>query len=129
MTIPPRLNSWKGAAGIFIEEGDGTQGTAILNQTVRTSDNEVVLLGIGLVKKQDMPTWAPDDRVDTGIVAGHATFRLLLRGSLLEFYINNLLARAYSLPERGYSGRLGLIVSEADARFENLRAWSMQLPS
>jgi hypothetical protein len=32
------------------------------------------------------------------------------------------------LPERNYSGRLGLIVAEADARFEDLRAWSMELP-
>jgi hypothetical protein len=53
---------------------------------------------------------------------------LLLRGSLLEFYVNDLLARAYSLSERSYSGRLGLIVAEADARFENLRAWTMALP-
>jgi hypothetical protein len=128
MTIPPRLNSWKGAAGIFIEEDDGSQGTAILNQTVRSAGGDVVLLGIGLVKKQDMKTWAPDDRVDTGISAGRAKFRLLLRGSLLEFYVNDLLARAYSLPERNYSGRLGLIVAEADARFEDLRAWSMELP-
>ena len=69
----------------------------------------------------------PDDRVATSINVNHASFRLLLRGSLLEFYINDLLARAYSLPERSYSGRLGLIVAEADARFEDLRAWSMGL--
>ncbi len=79
------------------------------------------------MKKQDVETWAPDDRVATGINVNPANFRLLLRGSLLEFYVNDLLARAYSLPERSHSGRLGLVVAEADARFDNLRAWSMDL--
>jgi hypothetical protein len=60
MTIPPRQNSWKGAAGIFIEEADGTRGTAILNQIVNCAGGQIeVLLGIGLIKKQDMQNWAP----------------------------------------------------------------------
>ena len=104
------------------------QGTAILNQIVNCAGGQMeALLCIGLVKKQDMESWAPDDRVATGININPAKFRLLLRGSLLEFYINELLARAYSLPERSYSGRLGLVVAEADARFDNLHAWSMEL--
>ena len=128
MTIPSRLNYWLGAAGIFIEEEGGTQGTAILNQTINSATGQTKgLLCIGVIGKQDMESWDPDDKVNTGINVSKGKFRLLLRDSLLEFYIDDLLARSYSLPERTYSGRLGLVVSEADARFEDLRAWSMEL--
>jgi hypothetical protein len=79
MTIPPRLNSWKGAAGVFIEEAEGMQGTAILNQIVTCADGQIeALLCIGVVKKQDTESWAPDDRVATGINVNHAKFCAVL---------------------------------------------------
>ena len=53
-----------------------------------------------------------------------APFRLLVRQSLLEFYLNDRLVQCYSLPERS-SGRLGLVVESGHARFEELRAWQM----
>jgi hypothetical protein len=128
MTIPSRLSGWSGAAGIFIEEEGGTQGTAILNQTVNCADDQIRgLIAIGIIKKQAKDNWDLDDRIATGINVKQGRFRLLLRGSLLEYYINDLLARAYSLPERTYSGRLGLIVADADVHFADLRAWSMEL--
>src|ERR1700682_10855 len=44
--------------GIFIEEADGMQGTAILNQIVNCAGGQMeALLCIGLVKKQDMESW------------------------------------------------------------------------
>ena len=47
-------------------------------------------------------------------------FRLVRKGQLTEFYLNDYLMQCYSLPEQG-TGRIGLIGPETD--FSELKAW------
>jgi len=49
-----------------------------------------------------------------------ACFRLLLKGSLMEFYLDEILIESYALPAVA-SGRIGLINSSAN--LESLKAW------
>ena len=49
-----------------------------------------------------------------------ARFRLVRKGRITEFYLNDYLMQCYSLPEQG-TGRLGLIGPTND--FRELRAW------
>ena len=52
--------------------------------------------------------------------------QLLLRGSLLEFYLSDLLVLCYSVAEQT-TGRLGLVFESGRATLENLRAWEINL--
>ena len=51
-----------------------------------------------------------------------ARFRLLLRHSLLEFYLDDILIECFSLPARG-TGRVGLIRGGDGGSIKNLKAW------
>jgi hypothetical protein len=51
--------------------------------------------------------------------------RLLLKGSLTELYVNDLLMQCYSLPAAA-DGRLGVLGSAA---FSHLRAWTVRRPA
>ena len=66
-------------------------------------------------------------KAEAGIEPGvkHA-FRLLLRRTMLEFYLDDLLIQCHSLPEEP-TGRIGLIFESGKALFEDLRAWDMNL--
>ena len=116
---PPKR--WSGI-GLFVEErldwGGATRGTAILAETRGRTEIGVLMQGRGFV---------PDDAVRLGITPGErCRFNLLLRGSLLEFYLNDLLVQCYSIAEQT-TGRLGLVFESGRATFENLRAWEMNL--
>ncbi len=50
------------------------------------------------------------------------TFRLLLKGQLLEFYLADILIECFSLPQAA-TGRIGLIGADA-ASLEGLKGWS-----
>ena len=52
-----------------------------------------------------------------------ARFRLLLKGSLLEFYLDDLLIQCHSLPQQA-TGRVGLLQGGDPAAVTALRAWS-----
>jgi hypothetical protein len=66
-------------------------------------------------------------RAETGIEHGKKhSFRLLLRRTMLEFYLDDLLIQCHSLPEKP-TGRIGLTFESGRAIFENLRAWEMNL--
>ena len=66
-----------------------------------------------------------DDVTEKGIAPGKlTTFRLLLRRSLLEFYLDDMLIQAYSRPMR-QTGRVGLVFESGRAVFEDLKAWVM----
>jgi hypothetical protein len=51
---------------------------------------------------------------------GQVSFRLVRKGRITEFYLNDVLMQCYCLPERG-TGRIGLIGSAHD--FYDLQAW------
>ena len=51
-----------------------------------------------------------------------ARFRLLLKGSLAELYLDNVLIECYSLPEPA-TGRLGLFTPSTPGAIAGLRAW------
>jgi len=51
-------------------------------------------------------------------------FRLLLKHSLLEFYLNDILIECYSLPGKT-SGRIGLISGDQPAAVELHKAWQL----
>ena len=51
-----------------------------------------------------------------------ARFRLLLKGSLIEFYLEDLLIDCYSLPQ-GASGRIGILPAGDPAALTALKAW------
>ena len=49
-------------------------------------------------------------------------FRLLLKGSLLEFYLDDILIECYSLPSPT-TGKIGFINGGENAAFNELTAW------
>jgi len=51
-----------------------------------------------------------------------ARFRLLLKGALLEFYLDDVLIECFSLPGQA-TGRIGLVRHGADHSLRNLKAW------
>jgi hypothetical protein len=117
---PPKR--WSGI-GVYVEE-DARQdtGTALLAQT-RGYTEIGPLRGGG----QGRGRFVADDALPLGIGDGvSSSFRLLVRQSLLEFYLDDRLVQCYSLPERS-SGRLGLVVESGRALFEGLRAWEMNI--
>lgn len=113
---PPKR--WSGI-GVYVEE-DAKQdlGTAAMAQTRGCTEIGPLRGGRRFVA---------DDALPLGIEDGaRCSFRLLVRQSLLEFYLNDRLVQCYSLPERS-SGRLGLVVESGHAIFDELRAWEMSL--
>ena len=54
-------------------------------------------------------------------------FRLLLKGSLLEFYLDDLLMQCYSLPYPA-NGRIGLLSSGTADSFADVKAWRTGSP-
>ena len=64
-----------------------------------------------------------EQRVDREWNYGQAArFRLLLKGSLIEFYLDDLLIQCYSLPGEA-TGRIGLIQGGQGEAVGNLKAW------
>ena len=55
-------------------------------------------------------------------VGSPATFRLLLKGSLMELYLNDILIECYSLPSKA-SGRIGQITGGEATALSDLAAW------
>ena len=64
-----------------------------------------------------------EQRVDREMPVGtSARFRLLVKHSLLEFYLDDVLMHCYSLPDAA-SGRIGVVRSAQDAFVGEIRAW------
>jgi hypothetical protein len=109
-------------AGFFIEETNGL-GTGIMAQT-----NEVTEFGI-YEKSRLGYRFVVDDSVNIGLApAKEHTFRLLLRRDLMELYLDHQLVQCYSLPVASYSGRLGFLAANGEAKFREIHAWEMTLP-
>ncbi len=110
--------------GLFFEE-QPQQGTAVLFHTCRLTE-------IGTMQLAGDAHFDCRDRTGfgcaavTGIVESIAsTFRLLFRNDIFELYLNDLLVQTYYT--NGATGRVGLIVRDGQAVFDNLRAWEMNL--
>ena len=97
-------------AGVLVDH----EGVAELSSM--SADGTV--LKIEEPKKSKHPDLKRVDREMT--FTNPARFRLLLKGSLMEFYLNDILIESYALPAEA-SGRIGLINS-IDT-FETLKAW------
>jgi hypothetical protein len=50
-------------------------------------------------------------------------FRLLLKGSLLEFYINDLLEQCYAMPDNA-TGKIGFIHNGNPESVSRVKAWN-----
>ncbi len=102
------------ARGLYIECGQA-QGAAIL-----VGAGGVCELG---PMRADGSGFQCEKRVDRGAsFAKPARFRLLLRRSLLEFYLDDVLIECYSLPAPA-TGRIGLIQGHRKGSIGSLRAW------
>jgi hypothetical protein len=101
--------------GLFIECAQGS-GAAILVDAAGTA-------AIGPIKT-DGSDFSPEKTVDRAMRFGNpARFRLILKGSLVEFYLDDILVECYSLPA-GSSGRIGLFSGGAPDFAAGLQAWS-----
>jgi hypothetical protein len=102
------------AVGLFLEHADGS-GTA-----VRVGAGGVAELGPMRADGTGFKAEKPVDR--EWRFGASARFRLLLKDTLIEFYLDDLLIECYSLPQP-VTGRVGLIGGEAEGVFGPVRAW------
>lgn len=97
-------------AGIFISGGK------VLGSSILVHARGVCKFG---EMNNDGSQWDPvisvDREIDLGVLS---SFRLLLKESLLEFYINDILMECYSMPFAA-TGKVGLI-----GNFSDLRVWN-----
>ena len=104
--------------GLYVEHAAG-QGGAILVRAGGVSE-----LG---PMRGDGAGFKCEKRVDREMDFGkQPLFRLLLKHSLLEFYLNDVLIECYSLPGRA-TGRVGLVLNGRRGAVRISKAW--QLPS
>lgn len=98
--------------GLYLQ-GTGDRGTGFLvNSNGLVEYGDVKSDGSGFERKGD---------VDRSLVfEGSARFRLIRRGRVTEFYLNDYLMQCYCLPERG-TGRINVIGSFDS--FDHIEAW------
>lgn len=100
--------------GLYLEHGQGC-GTAI-----RVGRGGVTELGL---LQGDGTGFASKNRVDRETPFGPtATFRLLLKHSLLEFYLDDHLIQCWGLPQSP-TGHIGLIHGASPESIRDLKAW------
>ena len=100
--------------GLFLAQGNDS-GTAILVHA-----GGVTELG---PMRADGTGFKAEDRIDREWPFGPTVrFRLLLKGSLIEFYLEDLLIDCYSLPQNG-SVRIGILPAGDPAALTALKAW------
>ncbi|MBM4035556.1 MAG: hypothetical protein FJ291_27760 [Planctomycetes bacterium] len=112
--LPLPANADAKPSGLYIEHGKDA-GTAIL-----VNAHGVAELG---PMAADGSGFKAENRIGRETAFGPAPrFRLLIRHSLIEFYLNDLLIQCYSLPAAA-TGRLGLIQGGAARPAHGLKAW------
>jgi hypothetical protein len=100
--------------GLFISQGQDT-GAAILVQA-----GGVTVFGS---MRADGTGFQAEQRVDREWKFGTtARFRLLLKGSLLEFYLDDLLMQCFSMAHAA-GGKIGLLSGGDASTFASLKAW------
>lgn len=71
----------------------------------------------------DGADFQPDFTTNREVVFGHsAYFRLLLKGTLLEFYLDDILIECYSMPSPA-TGKIGIITGSDNASCCEITAW------
>ncbi len=104
--------------GLFIQTAPDA------GMAIRVLANAVTEIG---KVKGDGSAFAATDRVDRQFsLTGRARFRLLLKRSLLEFYIDDHLMQCWSLPQ-GPTGRIGLLGGLSTGAGE-VAAWAAEPP-
>lgn len=110
--------------GLFLEETPN-QGTAVLFNTCHLTE-------LGTITLKDDAHFDCKDRIGFGCAAAAgiqesiaSTFRLLFRNDTFELYLNDLLVQTYFTTNA--TGRVGFIVRDGEAVFDNLRGWEMNL--
>ena len=100
--------------GLFVAQRDGA-GTAILVQAGGITEFGPM--------RADGSGFKAEQRVDREwAFCEAARFRLLLKGSLIEFYLDDLLMQCYSLPHEA-AGHIGLLPVGDPAAITALKAW------
>ncbi|MBN1394169.1 MAG: hypothetical protein JW959_04030 [Pirellulales bacterium] len=112
------------SVGLFIEERP-QRGTAVLFHAHRLTE-------IGTLRLDDDARFDCEDRAGfgcatvAGIEAGKdASFRLLFRKGMFELYLNDLFVQSYCADKP--TGRIGFVVRDGKAAFDNLKAWATSL--
>ncbi len=100
--------------GLYIECGQG-QGSAVLINSVGVAE-------LGTIRGNGSGFKAEKGVSREMAFGTPVRFRLLLKGSLMEFYLDDVLLECYSLPS-GASGRVGLVTGGDGNAFTDLRAW------
>ena len=107
------------AIGVYVEE-DGDKGTAVL--LCRGGRAELGTWGHG-----QSEGFVLEDPVSVGVkLGGEQRFRLMVRRTMLELYVDDLLVQCYMVGEKT-TGRIGLFCRRGKAVFQGLRAWEMNL--
>jgi hypothetical protein len=100
--------------GLYIECGKD-KGSAILL-------DHAALAELGPMKA-DGSGFKPEKKINREMTfAAPARFRLLLKGVLLEFYLDDILIECFSLPAQA-TGRIGLIRGDRTDSVADLKAW------
>jgi len=111
---------WAGI-GVFIEcNSENNQGIGIMLETRQLTE-------FGSMDDNVKGYFDPFFRINTGIEPGKSHyFRLLLRRTMLELYLDDRLIQCYSFPLQP-TGTLGLIFESGRAVFQELKCWEMHL--
>jgi hypothetical protein len=113
---PPKC--W-GGVGVYIEhDAEAHSGTGIMFETRGLTE---------LATMNGQGAFSPIHSTEIGIEEGRKqTFRLLLRRTMMEIYLDDRLVQCHSLPGNP-TGLVGLTFESGRAVFEDLRAWEMNL--
>ncbi|GAI23337.1 unnamed protein product, partial [marine sediment metagenome] len=118
---------WSGA-GIYIEleqTGECREGMVIMAQT--RGRTEAMTLKYRAAVLNDKDALIPVFRTEIGAEQGKKhRFRFLLRRTMTEFYLDDLLVQCYTLPGEP-TGRIGIALESGRIVFENLRGWQMNI--
>jgi hypothetical protein len=112
LELPDKADSPR--RGLYIECGD-SRGSAVLLDARGAAE-------LGSIRANGTEFKA-EKRVDREMTFGRqTTFRLLLKETLLEFYLDDILIECFSLPADA-TGRIGLIRGSDSRAIGKLKAW------
>lgn len=117
---PPRGGF--GGAGLYLELDGDERCIIVMHTHGQTSFFDLHAQKVPELLENPRPA---DDTIELGLRAGTLhELKLLVRGTLLELYLDGRLVHCYSL-SRPWAGGLGLVAEKATARLSSVRAWAM----
>lgn len=103
--------------GLFIEGDRSGRGTILLQQSQ----------GQFQIGPYDGYAFRPEDGKPLPLALNQSSrWRLLVRGTNVELYVNDELIQCYAL-SHAPSGRLGIVIEAANVRVSHVQAWEMTL--